>query len=187
MFVQLGLPYFPPNKPNRRTSRGHFLALKISFFSYYHPISWGHFKKSQIFIKIHQFNHLHRTCSANNTRKWPVRRPGICRGLESIIRCFWRWRWLNWWILINFWDWSVYVFWSKADDPPNKPTPKNQDQKLGFGLLGGKYGIRNFSACKVFHNFDKTLAFELKEYFAKSIYSLSLLGTKHYFDCGVVW
>ena len=26
---------------------------------------------------------------------------------------------------------SIFFFWSKADDPPNKPTPKNQVQKLG--------------------------------------------------------
>jgi len=25
----------------------------------------------------------------------------------------------------------IFLFWSKADDPPNKPTPKNQVQKLG--------------------------------------------------------
>jgi len=31
---------------------------------------------------------------------------------------------------INFWDWSVYFFWPKVDDPSNKPTPKNQVQKL---------------------------------------------------------
>jgi len=38
----------------------------------------------------------------------------------------------------------VYIFfWSKADDPPNKSTPKNQVQNkvLKFGFLGGKYGI----------------------------------------------
>jgi len=37
--VNLELPYFPANKPNRRIIRGQFLALKMSVFPYYRLIS----------------------------------------------------------------------------------------------------------------------------------------------------
>jgi len=75
----------------------------MKVFSYYRPISRGHFFGDDEEDNIV----LAQLITPEND---PYDDAGICRGVEYIIRCFWRWWWLNWWILINFWDWSVGLY-----------------------------------------------------------------------------